>query len=121
MPSPAVLTSPEAFDRLKRGFNTLADLLALTLGPVGGVVLSSNQLREAPEPLTDAAVIARRLLELPDRGENVGAMLMRNLVWRVHQRVGDGSALTAVLASSLLDHAARCVIAGAQRLQCRQI
>jgi chaperonin GroEL len=113
MPSPAVLTSPHAFNRLKEGFNTLAELLALTLGPVGGVVLSSTDLRQAPEPLNDAAVIARRLLELPDRGQNVGAMLMRNLVWRVHQRVGDGSAITAVLASALLDHASQCVVAGA--------
>lgn len=120
MPSPAVLTSPEAFSRLKGGFDTLADLLALTLGPVGGVVLSSNDLRQAPEPLTDAAVIARRLLELPDRGQNVGAMLMRNLVWRVHQRVGDGSAVTAVLASAMLDHAARCVVAGAHPVAVQQ-
>jgi chaperonin GroEL len=38
---------------------------------------------------------------------------MRNLVWRVRQRVGDGSALTAVLATSLLDYGARCLVAGA--------
>jgi len=28
-------------------------------------------------------------------------MLLRNIVWRVHQRVGDGGALTAVLAQAL--------------------
>ena len=113
MPTPAVLTSPEAFDRLKEGFDLLGHLLALTFGPTGGVILSTTEYKEAPEPLSDAAVIARRMLELPQKSQNVGAMLMRNLVWRVHQRVGDGSALTAVLATSLLDYGARCLATGA--------
>ena len=113
MAKPAVITSPEAFDRLKEGFDLLGNLLSLTLGPTGGVILSTTEYKDAPEPLSDAAVIARRMLELPQKSQNVGAMLMRNLVWRVHQRVGDGSALTAVLAMSLLDYGARCLAAGA--------
>ena len=113
MAKPAVLTSPEAFDRLKEGFDLLGHLLSLTLGPRGGVILSTTEYKDAPEPLSDAAVIARRMIELPEKAQNVGAMLMRNLAWRVHQRVGDGSALTAVLAKSLLDYGARCLAAGA--------
>ena len=113
MPKPDVLTDPQAFLRLKHGFDKLGELLTLTLGPVGGVVLSSTPQHDAPEPLNDAAVIARRILALPDRGENVGAMLMRNIVWRTHQRVGDGGAITAALGISMLDHAARAVSAGA--------
>jgi len=113
MPKPSVLTSPEAFARLKEGFDILGNLLSLTLGPTGGVVLSDTEYKDAPELLTGAAVIARRMMELPDQSQNVGAMLVRNLVWRVHQRMGDGSAITAVLACSLLDHTSRYVIAGA--------
>lgn len=40
-------------------------------------------------------------------------MLLRSLVWRVHKRVGDGSATTAVLAQAILEHASRYVAAGA--------
>lgn len=120
MSKPAVLTSPQAFLQLKQGFDKLGDLLTLTLGPVGGIVLSTTEHDEAPETLNDAAIIARRLLAFPESAQNVGAMLMRNIVWRTHQRVGDGGAITAALAQSLLTHAARYVTAGANPIQVNQ-
>ena len=95
MPRPAVLQGPEAGDRIKSGFDTLAHLLALTLGPTQGVILSEPETGSRPELLSDASTIARRVLQLPDRTEDAGAMLLRNLVWRMHLRVGDGSATAA--------------------------
>jgi chaperonin GroEL len=113
MPKPAVIVAPESTLQLKRGFDLLADLLALTLGPTQGIVLSGTDLKARPEVLSDAATIARRIVEVPDARQNVGVMLLRNMVWRVHQRVGDGGALTAVLAQALLKHTLRCMSAGA--------
>lgn len=113
MPTPSVLTSPQSTARLKAGFNLIAELLACTLGPTRGVVLSAAEGHKPPELLSDSATAARRMLALPDRGQDVGAMLLRNLVWRVHQRVGDGGAVTAVLAQALLTEATRYVVAGA--------
>ena len=116
-----VLPAPEAGQRLKRGFDQLARVLAVTLGPAQGNVLSYRPAsRDDIEMLSDAATIARRVLQLPDRGEDVGAMLLRNLVWRVHTRVGDGCATTAVLAQSLLDQAHRAVAAGANPMVLRR-
>lgn len=83
------------------------------MGPTRGVAFNSTALKPTPEPITDAATIARRITELPGRGQNVGAMLLRSLVWRVHQRVGDGCATTAVLAQAMLEHGSRYVSAGA--------
>lgn len=113
MTKPEVIHYPEALQSLKRGFDYLTKLLALTLGPTQGVVLSENEMRDRPEALSDSATIARRVLELPDRRENVGAMLLRNLVWRMHERVGDGGAIAAVLSQAILERAARYAIAGA--------
>lgn len=110
---PKVLFPPVARGVLKDGFDQIARLLELTLGPTQGIVLNSTALKPAPEPMTDAATIARRITELPDRAQDVGAMLLRSLVWRVHQRVGDGSATTAVLAQAILAQANRYVAAGA--------
>ncbi len=116
-----VLPAPEAGRRLKRGFDQLARVLAVTLGPAQGNVLSYQPAsRDEIEMLSDAATIARRVLQFPDRGEDVGAMLLRNLVWRVHTRVGDGCAATAVLAQSLLDQAHRAVAAGANPMVLRR-
>ena len=120
MPRPAVLKSPEAAARLKQGFDTLARLLSLTLGPSQGVVLSSTVLAARPELLSDAATIARRMAALPVPSQDVGAMLLRNLVWRVHERVGDGGATTAVLAQALLNQASRYVVAGANPMLLQQ-
>ncbi|GAB4504726.1 MAG: chaperonin GroEL [Anaerolineales bacterium] len=110
---PKVILAPQARETLKAGFDQMAHALAVTLGPTHGIVLSSTALKSAPEPITDAATIARRITALPDRGKNVGAMLMRSLAWRVHQRCGDGSATTAILAQAILEQASRYVDAGA--------
>jgi chaperonin GroEL len=40
-------------------------------------------------------------------------MLLRNLVWRMHERLGDGGALAAVLAQALFESSVRFVAAGA--------
>lgn len=113
MTRPAVIPPPNSILQLKRGFDLLADLLALTLGPTQGVVLASTDLRPRPEVLTDAATIARRITDLPDPEQNAGLMLLRNLVWRMHERVGDGGAQAAVLAQAILEHSLRGVRLGA--------
>jgi len=110
---PAVLPSPQTRPALKAGFDQMARLLAATLGPTQGVIFHSEALKPNPEPLTDAATIARRVTALPDRAQDVGAMLLRSLAWRVHQRVGDGCATTAVLAQAILEQGYRFVAAGA--------
>lgn len=110
---PAVIPYPESIQQLQKGFDQLADLLALTLGPTQGVVLSSKEGGARPEVLTDAATIARRFLALPDPRQDVGAMLLRNLVWKMEERLGDGGATAAVLAQALLRQGLRYVMAGA--------
>ncbi len=113
MPKPSVILQPDAAAYLKRGFDQLADLLAITLGPTQGVILNDSQNRNEPQMLDDAATAARRMVALPDRREDVGAMLLRHLVWRVHEEVGDGTATTAVLAKALLNEGTKMVAAGA--------
>lgn len=112
-PIPAVLPSPQTRNALKAGFDQMARLLAATLGPRRGVVFHYEARKQEIEPLTDSATIARRVTALPDRAEDVGAMLLRSLAWRVHQRVGDGCATTAVLAQAILEQGHRFVAAGA--------
>lgn len=116
-PIPAVLPSPQTRPALKAGFDQMARLLAATLGPQRGVVFHYESRKREVEPLTDAATIARRVVALPDRAQDVGAMLLRSLAWRVHQRVGDGCAITAVLAQAILEQGYRMVSAGANPMR----
>ncbi len=112
MAVPQVLTGVRASAGLRHGFDKIAELLAVTLGPTQGTVLSQHATHAEPEVLGDAATIARRVLALPDRAEDVGAMLARNLVWRMHLRAGDGCATAAVLARAILDQGYRYIAAG---------
>ncbi|HEX9439893.1 MAG TPA: TCP-1/cpn60 chaperonin family protein [Roseiflexaceae bacterium] len=112
MAIPEVLLGLAARESLMRGFDTLARLLAITLGPAQRTILATSYQRAMPEALGEAATIARRFVAPPDSAENIGAMLLRNLVWRQHERCGDGCASAAVLAQSLLAAADRYQAAG---------
>jgi chaperonin GroEL len=119
MTAPAVLLNPVARERLMRGFQTLARLLAITLGPTARTILSTSYQSRTPEALGDAATIARRFVALPCPAQNMGAMLLRNLVWRQHERCGDGCATAAVLAWAMLAAAHRYVAAGVDPMALR--
>lgn len=100
----------------------MANLLAITLGPTQGMIISESPSDSMPELISDAATVARRVRALPCVAEDVGAMLLRHLVWQVHERVGDGSATTAVLAQAILNQGSRCLVAGANAMSlCRGI
>lgn len=117
---PTVLFDPEAAAHVKRGLDTLAELLARTIGPDRSRVLFASDAQTDHELLADAATIARRFLALPNRAEDVGAMALRHLVWRVHERAGDGGATAAVLAQSLLAGAHRYLAVGVDALALRR-
>jgi chaperonin GroEL len=47
-----------------------------------------------------------------DYFEDMGAMIVRHLCWRVHERVGDGVATAAVLTQAIVDRAETYIAAG---------
>jgi chaperonin GroEL len=105
--------APDARQLLRSGFDTVGDALRPTLGPTARTVLIEPLIRtDPPELVDDAATIARRIVELP-LYRNAGAMLMRHVVWRVLEEVGDGTATAATIAQALVREAARQIAAGA--------
>jgi chaperonin GroEL len=120
MPDPDVLLGEKGRAGMLRGFKSIARLLSITLGPIGGNIANAREPRGEPEVLTDGATIARRIIQLPDRAEDAGAMLMRHMVWRVREEVGDGSATTAVLAQAIAREVERMVAAGANSMIMRR-
>jgi len=120
MPEPDVLLGEKGRAGMLRGFKSIARLLSITLGPIGGNIANAREPRGEPELLTDAATIARRIIQLPDRAEDAGAMLMRHMVWRVREEVGDGSATTAVLAQAIAREVEHMVAAGANPMSVRR-
>ncbi len=93
------------------GINLIADLLAPTLGPISGHIASQRDTR-GPELLDDSGTVVRRILSFGDPRVDVGAMLMRSLVWHTAERVGDGGATCAVLARAIYMDALRMIAGG---------
>ena len=120
MPKPDVILGEKSRVGMLRGFESMARLLAITLGPIGGNIANAREPKGEPELLTDAATIARRIIQLPDREEDAGAMMMRHMVWRVREEVGDGSATTAVLAVALAKEMQRVIAAGTNAMMVRR-
>jgi chaperonin GroEL len=111
MPIPQVVGIPHASYQLKDGIDTIADLLAPTFGPVFGLVVNDREGR--PELLEDSSTIVRRIIGLENPQREIGAMLLRNMIWNIGQRAGDGGAMAALLTRDLYGYALRLVAAGA--------
>jgi chaperonin GroEL len=108
----SLISSAHALAILYKGVATLAAPLALTLGPAQGVIVHERSRDEA-EILTDSSTIARRLIQIPGRGSNMGAMMLRKMVLEMHDRYGDGAARAVVMAKAMLHEGIKMVAAGA--------
>ncbi len=117
MPRPQVIHQPQTQRALKRGITTLVKAIAPTLGPTPRRSIAQNQSKF--ELLDDGGTIARRIVALPEPDEDVGAMLLRQTLWQVHQHVGDGAATTALLYARVYGEGLRCIAAGADPMRLR--
>ena len=114
---PGVIGQPTSHRQFLHGINMIADLLAPTLGPNGGPVASGPDAGKRVEILDDAATIVRRIISLGRPQRDIGAMIMRNLIWRVGQRAGDGGATAAVLARAIYQEGLRLNNAGFNQMR----
>lgn len=112
MNRPQVVGQPTTQRDIMAGINLIADLLAPTLGPNGGTVASGPTAGNRVELLDDASTIVRRIISLGHPRKDIGAMVMRSLIWRVGQRAGDGGATAAVIARALYREGVRLSNAG---------
>ena len=119
---PGLRFSPQANVFMQSGVDAIANAVRPTLGPRARTVAIAPVMSgtRAPEILDDAATIARRIVEIPNPYANVGAMLVRHVLWDVHEHVGDGSATAAVIMQALLQEGLRLQTAGWNVMRMRQ-
>src|SRR5688500_273221 len=90
---PGVVFQPRSHSGMQRGINQLVNTVRPTLGPTPRVVaVEANSRLSTPELLDNAGVISRRIVQLGDRDADMGAMMVRNLLWTLQDEVGDGTA-----------------------------
>ena len=95
---------------LKRGVDTLANAVKVTLGPKGrNVVLDRGY--GAPTVTKDGVTVAKEV-ELEDKFENLGAELVKEVASKTNDVAGDGTTTATVLAQAMIAEGLRNVTAG---------
>ena len=116
-----VLSQPHTRAALKAGIDTLTAAVAPTLGPLTGpVALADKNRGGSPELLDDGGTIARRILQLGDADADVGAMLLREILWRQREVYGDGAATAAVMFQTVFAEGHRFINSGGNAMLLRQ-
>ncbi|MDH3675408.1 MAG: hypothetical protein OES12_07915, partial [Anaerolineae bacterium] len=86
-----VAFQPATYRGVQQGINKLANAIRPTLGPRPRIVAIDRILDDRmPELLDNGGLIAKRIIQLPGWHEDVGAMYLRDVLWRLHEQVGDG-------------------------------
>jgi chaperonin GroEL len=101
----------EARAGLKRGIDTLANAVKVTLGPQGRNVVLDKKFGP-PQVCSDGVTIAKEI-ELEDKFENMGAQLIKEAASKTNDVAGDGTTTATVLAQATIAEGFRNVAAGA--------
>jgi chaperonin GroEL len=110
MPAKEVRFSGDARDRMLRGIDTLANAVKVTLGPKGRNVVLDKSFG-APRITKDGVTVAKEI-ELPDKFENMGAQMVREVASKTSDQAGDGTTTATVLAHAIVRDGAKAVAAG---------
>src|SRR3984957_14400091 len=110
MAAKEVKFSVDARSRMMRGVDILADTVKVTLGPKGrNVVLAKSY--GLPRSTKDGVTVAKEI-ELPDRFENMGVQMVKEVATRTNDLAGDGTTTATVLAQAIVREGSKAVAAG---------
>lgn len=113
-----ILFDEEARNALKKGVDTMADAVKVTLGPRGRNVLLEKSFG-APEITNDGVTIAKEI-ELEEPYENVGAQMLKDVATKTNEDAGDGTTTATLLAQSIIHEGIKNVAAGADPIQLKR-
>lgn len=108
----------EARDLLKKGVDSLANAVKVTLGPKGRNVILSKSYG-APHITKDGVSVAKEI-ELEDAFENMGAQLVREVASKTNDDAGDGTTTATILAQSIISVGLKNVTAGANPMDLKR-
>ncbi|KOF04368.1 chaperonin GroEL [Roseivirga seohaensis] len=108
----------DARDQLKKGVDTLADAVKVTLGPKGRNVIIDKKFG-APTVTKDGVSVAKEI-ELKEPIENMGAQLVKEVASKTADSAGDGTTTATVLAQSIFNIGIKNVAAGANPMDLKR-
>lgn len=107
-----------AREKLRKGIDTLADTVKITLGPKGRNVVFERSFG-APSITKDGVTVAKEI-ELEDKIENMGAQMVREVASKTADVAGDGTTTATVLTQAIFREGNKYVTAGANPMELKR-
>ena len=108
----------EARNKMKKGVDTMADAVKVTLGPKGRNVVIERKFG-APMVTKDGVTVAKEI-ELEDPIENMGAQMVKEVASKTADVAGDGTTTATVLAQAIISEGLKNVAAGANPMDLKR-
>ena len=113
-----ILFNIDARDQLKKGIDTLANAVKVTLGPKGRNVIIEKKFG-VPHITKDGVTVAKEV-ELADAYQNTGAQLVKEVASKTGDDAGDGTTTATVLAQAIVAEGLKNVTAGASPMDIKR-
>ena len=113
-----IIFDAEAREKLKRGIDTMANAVKITLGPKGRNVILDKKFG-APAVTKDGVSVAKEIT-LKDPVENMGAQLLKEVSSKTADSAGDGTTTATLLAQAIFTHGVKNVAAGANPMDLKR-
>jgi chaperonin GroEL len=108
----------DAREKIRKGIDTLANAVKVTLGPKGRNVILERSFG-APSITKDGVTVAKEIT-LADPIENMGAQSVREVASKTADIAGDGTTTATVLAQALFREGNKYVAAGANPMELKR-
>jgi len=108
----------EARARLLEGVNTMAQAVAVTLGPKGRNVIIEKSYG-SPTVTKDGVTVAKAI-ELEGKYENMGAQMVKEVASKTSDVAGDGTTTATVLAQAIFKEGTKMVAAGSSPMDLKR-
>jgi len=99
-----------AREKIKKGVDTLAGAVKVTLGPKGRNVVIAKSWG-APTITKDGVTVAKEI-ELENKFENMGAQMVKEVASKTSDVAGDGTTTATILAEAIYREGSKLVAAG---------
>ncbi|MHC4879709.1 MAG: chaperonin GroEL [Planctomycetota bacterium] len=104
--------------KMQKGVNTLADVVAVTMGPTGRNVIIDKSFGN-PQITKDGVTVSKEV-ELEDPYEHMGAKLVNEVASKTSDIAGDGTTTATVLARAIYNEGLRSITLGANPMVVRR-
>ena len=107
----SIVSGEDARAGLLRGIKTIADTVAITLGPRGRTVILPSGGASGAMRITKDGVSVARAINLPGL-EGVGAEIVKDASLRTNTMVGDGTTTSLILSNKLVHEMNKYAVSG---------